>query len=1074
MILRVFKFLFFLILFAPLYLSAQTASIPDPVFEQFLIDENIDSDNTVNGQVLISDVSSVTSLNLTGYNIQNFEGLQFFADLTDFTLINDQANNINDIDFYGNLQVRNISIINVPNLANVSVLENTQLVSLTVVTRGELFNSIDVSNNINLNDLSLADNAITSIDIANNTNIVDLSVALNPITNIDLSNLTQLVNLDTYESSITSLDITSNRVIRNLNCDNGALEFVNLKNGFNQFILTVDLSGNPSLSCIEVDDFTYANTAPNWLKDIGAIYANNCNPIAIDTYPYIEDFESGANGWSVNGYNPSWELGLPDGSAIQGAASGDNAWATNLTGSHNQLEGGWLESPSFDLSSLTTPYLQINIWWNCFNTSGAVIQSTFDGGLTWQNVGLLNDQPNWYNEDFIESAPGGSNVGWSGYGSFSGGSRTWLTAYHDISNLAGPNNVKFRIIFASPNDQSFYDGFAFDNFSILEAPCYAGEDVQENILGCLNVMPTVNLNYLLTSGAIENGTWTALDGLEITSNGDIDIINTENGIYRFQYTVSTEGGECIDAAIISVDFQQTLSAGISNTIETCGGEEFFRNDMFDFIELYFSGPDWSGVWTDQDGFEVDFPIFPSDGDVYIYTHAAISGCPEVSSTVTFTVPPILEAGNDTDNDAGCDPPILNLNDYLDGRGVNARSSNANIADLGGRWTWTGGDGPIVIEEGGEVDEVDFGTLGAGQFTSYFKYEVDDPCGLSNTPFAEIAITVTNSDNINGDGNLAVCNNEQVTDELLDAFIGAEIGDGQWFYYGDGDGNFGDLGEWVYERGCGNSPSVMVYLNAVRPKVMLQGAILNPNVGEDNLMRDDLRVLGYLPSNSPYPDGASITGDPFSVSGPNAIIDWVWVELRNAGDNSVIESSQSALLQRDGDVVGLDGVSALCFKNNDFNNTALSGNYFVAIKHRNHLAVMTAAPISIGLSFSEVILDFTDAHTATFGTNAQTAFGMPIGILGLWSGNTNSGNEIKFSGANNDSNTIKDFILADPANGFNSVTFSSSGYLNSDLNLDGIIKFSGSGNDSNIIKDNVLSHPANGFNSPTFTIVSNIN
>ncbi|NNK73688.1 MAG: hemagglutinin protein, partial [Flavobacteriaceae bacterium] len=54
-----------------------------------------------------------------------------------------------------------------------------------------------------------------------------------------------------------------------------------------------------------------------------------------------------------------------------------------------------------------------------------------------------------------------------------------------------------------------------------------------------------------------------------------------------------------------------------------------------------------------------------------------------------------------------------------------------------------------------------------------------------------------------------------------------------------------------------------------------------------------------------------------------------------------------------------------------------------------------------------------------------------------------------------------------------VTYVSTGYLDIDLNMDGGGRFSGSNNDSNIIKDNVLAHPGNGFNSPTYVIQGTI-
>ncbi len=69
-------------------ISAQTTSIPDQGFEQALIDLGIDSDQTLNGQVLTSDVASVTSLDLsdwmqnTGtFNIYNINGIEDFVNL---------------------------------------------------------------------------------------------------------------------------------------------------------------------------------------------------------------------------------------------------------------------------------------------------------------------------------------------------------------------------------------------------------------------------------------------------------------------------------------------------------------------------------------------------------------------------------------------------------------------------------------------------------------------------------------------------------------------------------------------------------------------------------------------------------------------------------------------------------------------------------------------------------------------------------------------------------------------------------------------------------------------------------
>jgi len=248
---------------------------------------------------------------------------------------------------------------------------------------------------------------------------------------------------------------------------------------------------------------------------------------------------------------------------------------------------------------------------------------------------------------------------------------------------------------------------------------------------------------------------------------------------------------------------------------------------------------------------------------------------------------------------------------------------------------------------------------------------------------------------------------------------------------------------------------------IDPKVLLQGPMLNPStVG---LMNDNLRIGNYIPITSPYRDSATCNISVFNVTGNNAIVDWVWVELRAANDTTKLINGRSALLQRDGDVVDVDGFSTIQMQ-------AAPTNYYVIVNHRNHLATMSNSTIALREDTSSVV-DFKDSAFSNFGSFSQIQ--LTNGSMALWAGDSNGTTKIRFSGANNSTNVIKDAVLADPSNGFNSVTFTSSGYLMYDCDLNGLGKFSGAGNDSNFIKDNVLSHPANGFGSPTFTISATV-
>ena len=246
--------------------------------------------------------------------------------------------------------------------------------------------------------------------------------------------------------------------------------------------------------------------------------------------------------------------------------------------------------------------------------------------------------------------------------------------------------------------------------------------------------------------------------------------------------------------------------------------------------------------------------------------------------------------------------------------------------------------------------------------------------------------------------------------------------------------------------------------SVSLKVFLQGAMLSSS---SSLMNDDLRAGNDVPTTAPYTDGATCDASVFTVTGNNAIVDWIWVELRDATTNTTIIESQSALLQRDGDVVGVDGISSLVF------NQA-AGNYYVVLKHRNHLGVMTNATIS--LSGTTTVVDFTDANNQiTFGTNAQTTFGMPTGVVAMWTGNVNGDSIVQYSGTTPDAPSILSQVLNASGNFLNFPTYILEEYNVHDVNMDGNIQYTGTTPDTPFILQNVLAHPGNFLNFSTYQI-----
>lgn len=229
--------------------------------------------------------------------------------------------------------------------------------------------------------------------------------------------------------------------------------------------------------------------------------------------------------------------------------------------------------------------------------------------------------------------------------------------------------------------------------------------------------------------------------------------------------------------------------------------------------------------------------------------------------------------------------------------------------------------------------------------------------------------------------------------------------------------------------------------AVNVKVMLEGAY-DPNTG---LMRDDLRTAGLIPSSQPYTgiypftaEGGTETVAPavLTTTGANAIVDWILVELRDALNPATILRTRVGLLQRDGDIVDVDGTSPLRFKTNP-------GTFHIAVRHRNHLGAMTAAPVAIGTA--PVSVDFSVPSTATFGTEAQQDIN---GVLVLWSGDVLRDGRLSYTGAGNDRDPILIHVGSTTPN--NTV----SGYAPTDVNLNGTSTYVGAGNDRDAILLNV--------------------
>lgn len=240
------------------------------------------------------------------------------------------------------------------------------------------------------------------------------------------------------------------------------------------------------------------------------------------------------------------------------------------------------------------------------------------------------------------------------------------------------------------------------------------------------------------------------------------------------------------------------------------------------------------------------------------------------------------------------------------------------------------------------------------------------------------------------------------------------------------------------------------------RMYLQGALLGVKQ-PSNLMRDDLRAADLIPLHEPYSALSNYShfgelggteliqhADVLKTTGNDAIVDWVFVELRHPELQKIVLSTRSALLQRDGDVVDVDGVSPLHFMGVE------PGSYLVAVRHRNHLGVMA----STAYELTEVpqLVDFTDPKAIFFGNHPMIQI---MDKMALFAGDTNRDGEVNIEGAENDKDRLFFHILLSPENVDANKNYILHGYSEYDVNMDGQIKYQGPGSDGSFLTFDIV-------------------
>ncbi|MEQ8910193.1 MAG: T9SS type A sorting domain-containing protein, partial [Vicingaceae bacterium] len=378
-----------------------------------------------------------------------------------------------------------------------------------------------------------------------------------------------------------------------------------------QFTATADLS---SLGQYSITAYTKLPNDSNDKNDTTQVMIQN-DPVY--TLPYQNDFETSLAEWTVSGNNASWQKGVPNSMPIDTAASGTQAWVTNLNGPYNNNELSYLTSPCFDFSLLSTDPL-VHFYLNYdteVNYDFAWMEYSLDVGATWQKIMASPFAQNWYNQ--------------SASNSWSGNSNGWISIKNVLNGLAGESMVKLRLVFDSDPGTSS-QGVGFDKLSIIKLN-YTDLSIKESLsplldqnLDCVfgtntaiistiknyGKADTFNLgfHYQINGGSVISSNHSifmnTFEEASIVADSTFDFDPTQN--YQFKSWISVASDVNLSNDTLSGSVQNTtsnsISAGLpiyedfSNSIPGSG----LSNNGFQLISQWTSYGTQGG-WRISDG-----------------------------------------------------------------------------------------------------------------------------------------------------------------------------------------------------------------------------------------------------------------------------------------------------------------------------------------------------------------------------------------------------------------------------------------------------------------------------------------
>lgn len=267
-------------------------NFPDANFRNWVLEQDYGQD----GALTEEEITTVSSIDVSGQNISDLTGIEFFTSLSWLYTNNNQLTSLN---VSGNIHLLEL------------YCNNNQLTSLDVSKHTDLFalfchdnqlTSLDVSKNTALVYLYCNDNQLTSLDLSKNTALAHLECNNNQLSSLDLSNNTALFWLYCYENQLVSLDVSKNTKLERLHCQSNQLTSLDISNitalttlyCFNNQLPSLDVSKNTQLEELrcwnnQLTSLNVSNTSLNTLLCYNNQIKDDAMDVLVNGLPTVDN-----------------------------------------------------------------------------------------------------------------------------------------------------------------------------------------------------------------------------------------------------------------------------------------------------------------------------------------------------------------------------------------------------------------------------------------------------------------------------------------------------------------------------------------------------------------------------------------------------------------------------------------------------------------------------------------------------------------------------------------------------------------------------------------------------------------